>query len=350
MPAPIIGVMEAFRAALLAKERASAVRLVRAYGEVYKNLLPEIAALQREVEAMTDDTKAWKSYKLTRLKALKKQIEYEVGRYAVVADAEITQSARTAMQLGMTDARLMVQAKLPTLAAPAVTSSWNRLPVEAVETLLGFTGPNSPLRASMEKLGPAVADAVEQKLVQGVAMGLGPRETGRAIADLVRGEMGKGLTWSLQTARTTTIYSYREATRASYLANDDIVTGWIWRCALQDRTCMSCIAMDGTEFPLSETLNDHDNGRCYPEPKLKTFEELGIPIEEPPPAVEGNAQDWFKAQPKDVQIAMMGPGKYEAWQAGKFDLRDLTTTSEHPAWGEIRVETPLKDLVTEKAA
>ena len=53
---PIFEVMNGFRAALLAKERASAVRLVKAYGQVYKNLLPEIEALQREVESlMTDD-------------------------------------------------------------------------------------------------------------------------------------------------------------------------------------------------------------------------------------------------------------------------------------------------------
>ena len=198
----------------------------------------------------------------------------------------------------------------------------------------------------MSKFGPAVADAVEEKLVEGVARGLGPREVGKAI----RKQLGQGLTWSLRTARTTTIYSYREATRASYLANQDIVTGWIWRCARQDRTCMSCIAMDGEEFPLDETLNDHDNGRCYPEPKLKTFEELGIPIDEPPPAVEDNAREWFESQPEAMQRAMMGPGKFEAWRAGQFDLRDLTTTGEHPAWGEIRVETPLKDLVQEKAA
>ena len=341
MAAPIFQVMEAFRNALLMKERASATRLVKAYGETYKAILPEIEALQREIESLEGDKKAWRKYKLTRLQALKRQIEFEVNKYAAYADVEITQAARTAMRLGLTDARLMVQAKFPQMVAPTVMSSWSRLPVEAVETLLGFTGPNSPLRASLEKLGPAVADAVEEKLVQGVAMGLGPRETGRAISQ----ELGQGLTWSLRTARTTTIYSYREATRASYLANQDIVTGWIWRCARQDRTCMSCIAMDGEEFPLDETLNDHDNGRCYPEPKLKTFEELGIPIEEPPPAVEDNAREWFESQPEAMQRQMMGPGKYEAWKAGKFDLRDLTTTGEHPAWGEIRVETPLKDLL-----
>ena len=342
----VFDVMQAFRLSLLRRERKAATRLVNAYGEAYRRLLPQIDALVAEIEA--GGAKAWKGYKLQRLQSLKKQIEFELNEYSVFADREIVLGAREAVQYAGREAKIVTQASLPGFEPvdARIMQSWNRLPSESVETLLGFLENGSPLRESLRAIGPTVADVVESRLAEAIALGYNPRK----VAGLIRNELGKSLDWSLRTARTTQIYAYREAARANYIANDHVVKGWIWRCARGDRTCMSCIAMDGTKHPLTERLNDHHNGRCFQEPETFTYQELGIDIPEPKADVSEDAKSWFEKQPEAVQRKMMGNSKYEAWKRGKFKLDQLTTESVDSVWGDIRVETPLKDIVIEKAA
>lgn len=347
MPQPrVFEVMQAFRLALLRRERASATRLVNAYGETYRRLLPQIDALIAELEVT--DPKLWKRYKLQRLQSLKRQIEGEIRDYSVYADRELTIGAREAINQAGKEAKITVQAALPGFERldARIMQSWNRLPTESVETLLGFLETGSPLRQSLNALGPTVADVVEKRLTEAISLGYNPRK----VAPLIRDELGKSLDWSLRTARTTQIYAYREAARANYIANNQVVKGWIWRCARGDRTCMSCIAMDGTRHELTERLNDHHNGRCFPEPETFSYRELGIDIDEPPAAVTENAQTWFEKQPEVRQRAMMGNAKYEAWKSGQFQLGQLTRNSTDAVWGEIRTETPLQDLVTRQKA
>lgn len=237
MPEPrIFGVMQAFRLALLRRERKAATRLVQAYGEAYRRLLPQIDLLIAELEAGT--AKDWKRYKLQRLQSLKNQIEGEINEYAVFADREMVIGAREAVVQAGKEAKIITQAALPGLEPldARIMQSWNRLPTESVETLLGFLEQGSPLRESLSKIGPATADLVEKRLTESIALGYNPRK----IASVIRNELGQSLDWSLRTARTAQLYSYREASRANYVANDHVVKGWIWRCARTDRTCMSC--------------------------------------------------------------------------------------------------------------
>jgi len=136
--------------------------------------------------------------------------------------------------------------------------------------------------------------------------------------------------------RTAQLYSYREASRATYLANSGVVEGWYWSAFHSPSTCMSCIVMDGSFHPNTETLNDHYNGRCAMIPKVKGF----------PPAIDkGSGQSWFKGQTPEIQKQMMGAKKWDAWKAGKFDLEDISKMVDDPVYGSMRVETSLKDLI-----
>src|SRR5512146_1672902 len=86
-----------FRAALLSKERTAAVRLVNAYGDVYRRLQAQIDALTAELDALAasgESPKVWKVGKLEQLRALQNQIEAEVSRYAAIVENEINQEAR----------------------------------------------------------------------------------------------------------------------------------------------------------------------------------------------------------------------------------------------------------------
>jgi SPP1 gp7 family putative phage head morphogenesis protein len=350
-PIDAYAAVETLRAQLLARERGAATRLVRAYGDVYRRLQSSIAALDSEIALLSQTGEASYSrvLKLRRLKDLRTQIETEIGHFAAYAEGEIRQGATDAIALGMQHAEAMTQAALPGLGPldTAIMGSWQRLDPRAFEAILGFLADDSPLMTGMrEMLGAAVADNVAQKLAEGLALGYNPRK----VARIVQRELGMGLDSALRTARTVQLNAYREATRASYMANPRIVKGWRWHATRDQRTCMSCIAMDGTIHKVDERLNDHWNGRCVALPITPTYRELGFNVDEPDRQTE-TARQWFEAQPEGAQRAQMGKGKFEAWKAGAFDLGDLSVETADVVWGSMRVERTLKDLMpAERAA
>ena len=250
---------EKYRAALLSKEATAAGRLTRAYGRIYKDLSTEIDDLLEGLwDAETGSYRA--STKAARLKSLKRQIAREIDRYGAYADTEMLNGSQDAITQAMSDSRNLTQLSLPGgLQEAGIMAQWNRLPTESVEQMLGFLSTDSPLHdALIKKLGPEVADRVSDEMVKGIALGWNPRKVAAGIVK----QFGAGLTWSMTTVRTAQIWSYRESTRASYAANPRVVKGWVWNAALDQRTCMSCIAMHGTRHELSEPLDDHHSGRC----------------------------------------------------------------------------------------
>ena len=77
-----------------------------------------------------------------------------------------------------------------------------------------------------------------------------------------------------------------------------------------------------------------------------TYRELGLDVDEPAPVLEhADGEAWLRAQPESTQRQILGQGKYEAWQAGKFDFAQLSKETTDAVWGVVRTETPLKDLV-----
>ena len=236
---------------------------------------------------------------------------------------------------------------MPERLRPAVAAIWNRLPAEAVETLMGFLRPGSPLHdALVNQLGPTVAQGVADALLDGLAMGYNPRK----VASIIRKTLGQSLTWALRTARTSMLWAYRESTRASYLANGDIVTGWIWYAELGPRTCMACIAQHGTLHPNTETLNDHHNGRCAMLPVTKTWAELGFPgIPDTNPQVQ-SGRDWFASlSPAQQQAFMPSQAMWNAWQQGAVGWDVLVGSHDDPVYGAMLHLPSLKAILGDDA-
>jgi hypothetical protein len=208
---------------------------------------------------------------------------------------------------------------------------WTTLPVEQITSIIGMTDPMSSLRLGMvEQLGPEIAKGVAEELVNGVALGRGPRK----VASLIRRRFGLGLDWSLRNARTAQMYAAREASTASYMANDDICKGWIWWAELATTTCPMCIGLHGTFHTFEERLNDHYNGGCVAAPAVRTYRELGIPVDEPEvPMVDG--EQWLHEQHTHVQDEILGISKAEAWREGQFKLSDLIGERNDPAYGPM---------------
>lgn len=329
---PAVQAAEAFRADLLRQERQTAARMVRQYGEIYARLQSQIKALDAEIAGMENPTPG-RVARLARFRALRAQIEAEVGRFGGWADTEIVSLAQRAAEQGIDHAEQLTLLNVPEPLRPAVQAVWNRLPAEALEQLTNFLRPDSPLRqALVNQLGEAVAERAMGALLEGLAMGYNPR----VVGEILRREMGMGLVEALRTARTSMLWAYRRATQDMYRANSDLVIGWIWHADLGPRTCMACIAQHGSLHPVSEVLNDHHNGRCAMIPVTKSWKDLGFEgIPDTNPKIP-TGREWFATLTPEEQRKMFPSDVlYRAWRDGKVSWDDLIGTHKDPTYGEM---------------
>lgn len=192
----------------------------------------------------------------------------------------------------------------------------------------------SPLYKRLQIYGAWHADQIAEILRNTIR---GNQPMGAAeIAKIIRAAelaVANALADAMRMTRTALLYAYREATRLQYMANSDYVTGWQWSAELDERVCMSCVVMHGTIHPLTETLNDHHNGRC-----------AMLPIVGEPVIAEDAGRAWFGSLSAAQQKALMGNGKHEAWAAGAFDLSALSATYDDEVYGVMRREASLKEL------
>ena len=318
----VIELADKFRKALIREDEAAMRRLVEAYQALYGRLGDKIEKFVLKLETHPEWTRAQVT-RLAQYGELIKEIERELRGYQEYARVEISTGARKAIDFAVADSARFMRAA--GYAKPAI------LPTAAIETMLGFLQPEGALYKRLMGLAGENAGKVANSILEGIGLGYNPRK----VAGLITKELGGGLTDALRMARTSHLYAYREATRANYIANDDVVKGWIWWAELDGETCMSCVAMHGTIHGLDETLDDHHNGRCAMLPYLGDN------------APEATGKDWFERQDEATQKAMMGNEKFEAWKSGKFEFGQLSSTHTDDVYGEMRGETPLKDLIGE---
>ncbi len=337
------GVLEAsnlFRAQLLAQERRAASAMVRYYGHIWTQLQPQIATLQAEVTALQaagvefSKTKLWR---LERLRAIETQVTRELAGFSQYAGEAITAQQRVSITLAEQHAQALLEAALPTDAAALAT--FGRMPRGAVEALVGSLAEGSPLTALIQKAVGAAAGDFMETLVEGLALGWGPRKTAAAL----RQRFGMGLTDALRIARTGQLHAYRTATLRAY-RESGIVVEWERMSAQDDRVCLACLLLDGKIYTLEEEMEDHPNGRCSLLPRTKTWRELGLDVDEPDFSRE-LGRDWFLRQSAATQSDMMGPGAWQAWQDGKFVLDDIPKLVKSDIWGNGWVPKSLEELL-----
>lgn len=336
---PVLSAAGRFRQQLLQREDQAVNRLVQAYATAYRNIGTQIEAMQ-EIAALGPMTRD-DAVKLAQLRALRRSVNEELNRFGVIADNEMTQLSREGITLGLNHSTGLVEAYFGSpQALQALRASFTQLVPEQVETLLGFLAPDSLLREGLtNRLGAEVADRVSDAMVDGMVRGMNPRTT----AALIRREFGVGLPWAVNTVRTANLWAYREATRANYIANRNVVSGWTWYATLDRRVCHSCISKHGTRYPVESVLSGHHQCRCVPIPEVPLARQLGIDL----PDIEPGEQ-WFARQDADTQTAIMGPGMLAAWKDGAVRFDQLSVTYDDPVYGPMQRAATLKDLGLEE--
>lgn len=333
MPDPglIYRLVQRHRRELLRQERQAATVMVSAYGEVWQRFKRDIDQLMqqiREMEAIGEAVPASWLFQFGRLESLQRQLEMELRRFVDHADAAIRDQQWEAVEAALRHSREM--AAVWAGDVPGIVASFSRLPSAALTDLVGFLRDGSPLRTLLDELGPRISAGFQRELINGLAIGSNPREISRRI----RREFGAGLARTLRISRTETLRAYREATLRNYQVSE-VVEGWVWMAAHQDRTCAACLAMDGTIHRPDERLDDHPNGRC-----------VAVPVVKGMPRIETETgQEWLDRQNEATQRKILGNAGYEAYKAGAVRLQDFVGQKRSPEWGTTRYARSLRQIL-----
>ncbi len=329
-PGRIYQVVEKHRRDLLRNERTAASAMVREYGAAWQRVRAQLDALIAQIEEAQRAGKkvspAW-LFQQNRLQSLLYQVEAEIARFVDYAEPEIARQQRAAVEA----AQRHVWEQVSVLTDDeTILAKFDRLAAEVVSDLIGFTE-SGPLHELLDKLGPQVSKGFREAMIESLVLGRNPRETARRV----RREFGVGLARALRISRTETLRAYREATRRNYQENSDIVEGWLWLASKSARTCVMCLAMDGTFHTLDERLDDHPGGRCVMAPAVK-----GVPR----PLRETGAE-WFEKQDEATQRKVLGNAGYEAYKAGAVELQDFVGQRWSRDWGTTRYARSLKSAL-----
>jgi len=265
------------------------------------------------------------------------QTRTEFAKFAKETGVEISAYAKQSVELAQQSAVAMIEAGLP--GSTNLYGGFHTLPSNAVEQLAGtFTdapGHVSPLNLILDRIGPAAAVITETTLTDGIVRGLHPDEIGKKLRDALQIPLWRGQL----IARTEMYRSYREANRAVFHENADVVDKWVWCAHPGSRTCAACLAMDGTEYPTDEPMGSHPNCRCTCIPKTKTWAELGYPEIPDTPVLppKGRGEEALRNMSEKDQIAAFGNRKlWKGWKDGEYELQDVVRTTNNDLWGVNR--------------
>lgn len=325
-PGRVQAVLEEYRALVLAQDAETMEELARRWLQVERRLEAQFRALTLEIAELRQNQEPVslsKLFQMERYRDLLAQALAETRAYARWAEGMIAERQRVMAGMGIESTQALIRESY--LEAGKAVARYNLLPVEAVEAMIGFAGNGSPLYDLFMESYPDSIDALNQALITATARGENPRRTAQMMAEAMRGNLQRALVVS----RTEQLRAFREAATLQ-MKESGVVEGWIWRSAKQERTCLACLAMDGTVHELDEELDDHPNGRCFKQPIIKGLKPVEVQ----------SSRAWFEDQVEEVQRAMMGAERFEAWQAGQFEFGDLAQRRENDEWGShVRVAT-----------
>lgn len=345
-------IIQQYQGQLLAQEAQAEQRLLESYQRIYDRLERDQDALLQEIVASGGEPGRASIRKMKRFQRLMADTEAEMQRYAAVIGDSVEANALGAAELGAEQAELLIRAQFAGGPAEAVTeimATFQRLPREAIQAMVGALQEDSPLwTRTLMSFGEDTARGVGDSLIANILAGKNPIATAREMHKA----WGVPLTRALTISRTEHLRAHRMASLTQYRANAHIVKGWKWYANLDTRTCMSCTAKHGTLFSLDDTLDDHPAGRCVMIPVTPTWQELGFEgMPDTGLALEEcDGQRWFEGLSEADQIDMMGEGKWEAWKAGKFEFGQLSKAMYDRDWGRTFVEASLKSLLIREEA
>ena len=326
-----------FRQQLAQGEAKASAQAVQGFADAFEKsrsqLLDAIAQAQESDAAPAD------LFRVERLGRVVAQLASELERVASGAGDALTARQRELVQLAGTHSQQLARAALGKVPDGFNGPTWRHVPIQGLQNLIGILGDGSPVQRILGEIAGESADRVRAAIVAGLGTGQTPGEIVRGIRTEIGGSMARTLT----VIRTEDMRAYREAQRAAFEENSDVVNGWRWWSSLSFDTCAACLSNHGREFPLGEPMDSHPNCRCIAIPITKTWADLGHPQIADQKLDVQTGDEWLRSQPEDIQRRALGPSKFEAWKGGEIELRDLAAHRTNAIWGGMHVERSLQD-------
>ena len=198
----------------------------------------------------------------------------------------------------------------------------------------------------MEGWGTGYADIIGKTIRQGLSQGWSPIRTAREarkFAENLPVSAAENITRTLQ------LTSYREASLRMEVLNGQYIEKKIRVAKLDNRTCLSCIELHGTELAVGERVDDHYRGRC---------DSILIPVGgSMPTTMQADSapgqrnfvpfqtgREWFAGLSSERQAQqasfVKSPAKWKAYQDG-VPLSDFVGDHEDDVFGHQFVEQSL---------
>lgn len=331
--ATIYAASQLFRAAALANESRASREVARVYGIASERIGVELSRLLTEYQRLAREGRAPSAAWLMRTEqalALFRAVGSEIAYASASAESIVRSSQAFQLELASAHAREIL--------GLAEVRDVFRPPAEALDKLAGYLGDGSPLRRLFDKMPALTGAKAEQALIEGVAMGKNPRETARVMRQGVDQAVDLTKSRALTISRTEAMRVHRAASLENYKANAEAVRGWVWLCACDLRSCPSCWAMHGTFHDHREVFGSHPNCRCSPAPQVRGMSAL-VPDDKNGPARFGRLDE-------DEQREILGPKKFELYQAGRIRLEDMTVKTYDRDWGPQRHEATIAEALS----
>lgn len=285
----------------------------------------------------------WKMARLSRLNATSVATQQALASLSTTAASASNAGVAEIITATVAAEPLVMASQLPAnLAASALKVYSGNVAPSALEAIA--LRARQQITATTWPISTEATEAIRRALITGIATGANPREAARDMLRTVEGEFNGGLARAQNIARTEMLDAYRDTSSHVHYANRDVLDGWTWIATLDRRTCPSCWGMHGTHHPLTQPGPwDHQSGRCARMPKVKSWRELGIDMDELDD-ITPDAEQEFAKLPEAEQRAIVGPGRLALMKAGQITLADIPKRRDSAAWRPSYVPRNLGEL------
>lgn len=337
-----------FRNQLLRRDARAGAELLSAYNEAFKSMQEELTDIARQIEASKQDASPSLILQQRRMRELQQQVTAAIEDLGQQAAKIATRDQRAAALSAPTEAAQLVAAKTAQSAVAEVGGVFNRLPTDVIREFVGVSRDGSPVREVFDEiareLGLETGERIKREIIKGLTLGWNPERIARQVRreSDARGSNSKrnpAVVRRLHGAvRNETFRAYREATRATYQENDDVVQKWRWVSRKGPTTCIVCWSQDGKTFSLDTPFASHHNCRCVQTPVLIGEKEKYT-----------TGPESFAQLEEGVQRDILGERAFNAWRNGEVEsLEDFVETRSSAKWGPSRARRSLEDALSGK--
>jgi hypothetical protein len=327
----VIEAIEDQRARLLAHEalvmREMADKWLKIEAALKADML-DLAFYLDELRLKGETITAARLMQMDRYRQLIADAKAQTEQYSRWLADNLADDQRSLIAQGITDAQQLIGAA--GMDAKIASLVFDRINVDAVEFMIGFTADGTPLYDLLRASYPETVLKLTEDLVTGMAQGLGPRATAAKMAEAMAGNLDR----ALLIARTEQLRALR-AGNMDQFAKSNVVKGYMRRSQRNGTVCGACLSLDnGQIYPTDEMFAQHPNDQCFMQPVLRFGKTPSFPT----------GPEWLETQPEAVQRQILGKGKYELYKNGQLDWGNVAKIHNDPTWGPTIKQTPLSEL------